>query len=434
MSSPNSTAVANNASMFSALSDRRYRRLWMANTVSGFGDWMQIFGRSALALRAGDGDPRAVGIVVFATYLPQVFGSLYGGALADRFDRRTLVLLTTSLQSAAAAAIGFAAMSGHVTVAFLAGMSLVLGAAFTLFLPASQALLPSLVRTELIPSAVELGIFSNSLTRVIGPIIAGSMAAAFGLESVFFANAISFLAVVLVWSITRVESHVAPENPGRVGEAFAYIRSLPVLWVPMAISAMLSSVGVLYQPLSIVFASDVLWPGNRDQAELANSWLQAAIGVGAAVGISVLAKWGRSRPRPTLLATGIGGSVLLIAASATSVTWMSAVAFGLVGAALFANMTLAIALVQRHAPGEMRGRIMGIHMMGVLGLIPVTAIVGTSLAERFGIQQVIAGTGVLCLLFMIGATRFPAFSGELAAEATTEEQVLTGQVLSEEGS
>ena len=171
MNTPAETGASPAASMFAALADRRYRRLWMANTVSGLGDWMQIFGRSALALRAGGGDPRAVGMVVFATYLPQVFGSMYGGALADRFDRRRLVMMTTAVQCVAAGAIGIGATTGHVTVAFLAVMSLLLGTAFTLFLPASQALLPSLVRKELIPSAVELGIFSNSLTRVVGPLI-----------------------------------------------------------------------------------------------------------------------------------------------------------------------------------------------------------------------------------------------------------------------
>ncbi|MGB2757449.1 MAG: MFS transporter [Acidimicrobiia bacterium] len=434
MNTPAETGASPAASMFAALADRRYRRLWMANTVSGLGDWMQIFGRSALALRAGGGDPRAVGMVVFATYLPQVFGSMYGGALADRFDRRRLVMMTTAVQCVAAGAIGIGATTGHVTVAFLAVMSLLLGTAFTLFLPASQALLPSLVRKELIPSAVELGIFSNSLTRVVGPLIAGTLAATFGLEFVFYANAVSFLAVIGVWLTTRVEAHVPPTVRGKVVDAFRHIRSRPVLWVPMAISAVLSSVGVLYQPLSIVFASEVLMPGSQSRAETANSWLQAAIGIGAAIGISVLARWGRPRPRQTLLATGIAGSILLIAASFTAVTWLSALAFGAVGAALFANMTLAIALVQRHAPNEMRGRIMGIHMMGILGLIPVTAMAGSSLARAFGIQKVIAGTGFICFAFLLLATRFPIFDGDLAHDATPEEQIATGTVLAEEGS
>ena len=420
--------------MFAALNDRRYRRLWIATTISGFGDWMQIFARSALALRVTDGDANAVGIVVAATYLPQIFGSLYGGVIADRFDRRRIVMFATLVQAIAAGAIAAVSVWGTPTIAFLAAASLVMGAAFTISLPASQALLPSLVGMDLVPSAVELGVFSSSVSRVVGPLVALAISNAWGLESVFFGNAISFLGIVAVWLVTPIARHVPSALNTGIRSAARFAKERPVLWVPMVISAVLSSIGVLYQPLSGVFARYQLAGGREALGESMNGWLQAAIGLGAAVGISLLAKWGRPNPRATLLASGAAGSVLLIVAAQMTTLVGACIMFGLAAAALFANMTLAIALVQSHAANDMRGRLMGLHLTGVLGFLPLTVFGGSWLVQSVGVVSVIAGSGVVCLLFVVVATRFPRFDNEPAELGSLEAQQGNALLLAEEGS
>ena len=388
---------------FAALRHARFRRVWAAGLVSSTGDWMQIVGRSYLAYTL-TGKAESVGIVYFATYAPQLVLSLWGGVLADRFDRRRLLLATQVAAALGAAGFGVLVAAGAATIATIAFLSFFLGIAQMLSIPAMQALTPSVVPRQSLSSAISLGTATNSVARVLGPLIAAVVIGAFGIEWVFWANAVSFVAVIIAWATTRVArapAMVESRNLEAIRVAVRYVRDTPSVAVPIVASAFLMTVGVVYQPLAVVYATKVLAHGNASLGSDYYGWYQAAIGVGAAVGILASAGVGRRRPSATFAVTALGYSVSVMALGLVTTVGPALAVVLVVGGFHFTNMALGLNLVQHEVPEAMRGRVMAIHMIGLVGVVPITAVVGGLLADSIGIRATFVAGGVGCLAFSL---------------------------------
>lgn len=398
-----SARLAERFPLFSAFAFPLYRRVWIASFVSQLGDWMQIYARGVLALEL-TGKASAVGVIYFATYLPQLLLSFWSGVVADRFDRRRVMLWALAGQAVGAAVIAVLVATDTATLTNVAAVSFVQGFFFVLMIPAGQALLPALVPPSALHSAISFGTATNSITRVGGPLLGAGITVAFGLDWVFFVNALTFVGIIGVWFTTvvpRQPALVELRSLDAIGTALRLVRSTPAIWVPIALATFLSSIGILYQPLSIVFSTEILANGDEALGRTRNGFFQAAIGIGAAFGIVGLADLGRRRPAFTLWATGIAFGVFL-----TLLGWNEYVPFALllaflVGACQFGNMTLAMTIVQHEVPDAVRGRVMSVMMLGLIGFVPIVSLAGGAIADAVGVGTVIAVTGFACLVFSV---------------------------------
>jgi MFS family permease len=424
---------------FPLLEPFRYRawvRVWLASLVSQLGDWMQIFARAALAYRL-TGRPSSVGWIYFASYLPQLLLSLWGGVLADRFDRRRLLIGCQVAQMAGAFVMGLLVVTGTATLLNIALLSFAIGLALTLNIPAGQALGPAVVARETLASAISLWTATGALCRVLGPVLAAALVRPLGIEWIFWINALSFLAVIFAWVATRVprQPRLARDVPNldAMRDAFGYVRRHPRVWVPIVVSAFLASVGIVYQPLIIPYATSVLSGGARTLGETRAGFLQGAIGFGAAVGILGLASLGRRRPGPTLLGSAVVFSAMLVVLGRVSAFPVALVVCFALGAMQFANMTLAINLVQHDVPEVMRGRVMSIQIMGLIGLVPIASLAGGAIADRIGIPALLTGAGACCVVFSLWALRWERHVVMRVAPESPETIAAVHAVLEEEG-
>ncbi|HEX5614704.1 MAG TPA: MFS transporter [Acidimicrobiia bacterium] len=398
-----SSRLAERFPLLAAFAFPTYRRVWTASFVSQLGDWMQIYGRGVLALEL-TGKASAVGVIYFATYLPQLLLSFWSGVVADRFDRRRVMLLSLGGQAAGAAVIAALVASDTATLLNVAVVSFVQGFFFVLMIPAGQALLPALVPPSALHSAISFGTATNSVTRVGGPLLGAAITVVLGLDWVFFVNALTFLGIIGVWWTTVVPRQpplVEHRNRDAIGAALRLVRSTPAIWVPIAIATFLSSIGILYQPLSIVFSTEVLANGDEALGQTRNGLFQAAIGIGAAVGIVGLADLGRRRPAFTLWASGIAFGLFLALLGWNEIVPVALVLAFVVGACQFGNMTLAMTIVQHEVPDAMRGRVMSVMMLGLIGFVPIVSLAGGALADAVGVGTVIFVTGVACFAFSV---------------------------------
>jgi MFS family permease len=402
--------------------------------VSQLGDWMQIFGRAYLAFQL-TGRAETVGLVYFATFLPQLLLSLWGGVLADRLDRKRILVLAQVLQAVGATVMGVLAVTDTATVANVTLISLVLGTGFTLQIPAMQALTPALVPRNDLSSAISLATATNSVTRVAGPLLAAAIIPLAGVEWVFWANAASFFVLIAAWALTSIPPQPRAEEGGvaALREGVRFVRRTPSVALPIGATAFLASVGIVYQPLSIVYATDVLAGGDADLGVRYNGWLQAAIGIGAAVGILALAEVGRRRPASTFIVTAVVFSIALAALGFIDVVASAVVVLIVLGAAQFANMTLSISMVQHESPEVMRGRVMSIQMLALVGLVPIASLAGGWIADQVGLERLFVGAGLACLVFSLLLVRWRRHFRTTEIERGDETYTVVSTVLEDEG-
>ncbi len=380
-----------------------FRRVWAAGLVSQLGDWMQIVGRAFLAYQL-TGRAESVGIVYFASYAPQLMFSLWGGVLADRFDRRRLLIGTQIAQLLGAIVFGVMVSTGVADIVNIAVLSFFLGIAFMLAIPAQQALTPAVVPRAGLTSAISLGTATNSIARVIGPLLASLLIGGFGVEWVFWLNALSFLAVIGAWAVTKLPAQPPIAEQASIEAmrvAIRYVRDTPSVKVVIGSSAFLMVVGIVYQPLAVVYATKVLAGGSSALGRSYYGWLQAGIGLGAAVGIIAFAGVGRRRPGATFASTAIAFSALLAVLGLVHQIVAAVCVIFLVGAFHFANIAIALNVVQHEVPDALRGRVMSIQMTGLVGVVPITALVGGLAADAWGIGPTMTGAGVICFAFSL---------------------------------
>lgn len=412
-----------------------FRRVWAAGLVSQLGDWMQIVGRSFLAYEL-TGKAESVGIVYFASYAPQLIFSLWGGVLADRFDRRKLLIATQVAQLVGAIVFGVMVSTGAADIVTISALSFFLGIAFMLAIPAQQALTPAVVPREGLTSAISLGTATNSIARVIGPLLASLLIGAFGLEWVFWLNAVTFLAVIGAWVVTPVPRH-APMAETRsldaMRTAIRYVRDTPSVKVVIGSTAFLMLVGIVYQPLAVVYATEVLADGSSSLGQSYYGWLQAGIGLGAALGILAFAGIGRRRPAATFAGTALAFSAALAVLGLVQQVVVAFVVIFVVGAFHFANIAVALNVVQHEVPDALRGRVMAIQMTGLVGVVPITALLGGLAADAWGIGPTMTAAGLICFVFSLFLLRWVyAITAHDYPQEAPETQVAIATLIEEE--
>ena len=377
---------------FRALRHRNYRLIWIGFFLSNIGTWMQVVAQGWL-VRELTASTTLIGFVTFAGSFPQLAFSLFGGAYADLFNRRKLLIGTQTVHLFCAAGLGALVLLRdlhwwqRLSVVHVIAITFISGMSSTLATPAFQALTLDLVGRDDLPSAVALNSAQFNLSRIIGPTIGGVFFSALGIAGCYFLNSASFLAVIAALWLMQLPEWQAPEerHPREVLRqtvaGLRYVHKRPRVQALLGIAAVVSLCGLPYLIFLPVFARDVLAIDARGLA-----WLWASTGAGALVSALVMAySLSNSRRRGRLLLAGnvfFGLAVIAFALSRNLA--LSCLCLLLVGGGMVWITTTVNTLLQMLVRDEMRGRVMSMYALAFLGLPPVGGLLIGALAEAIG--------------------------------------------------
>ncbi|HEY0169279.1 MAG TPA: MFS transporter [Jatrophihabitans sp.] len=379
-----------------SLAVRNYRLYFSGQLISLTGTWAQRVAQDWLVLELTDSGA-ALGIVTALQFAPALLLSLYGGALADRGDKRKLMLATQTGMGLTALALGLLDVSGVVTLWQVFALAALLGVFSALDTPIRQSFVVEMVGPADLPNAVALNSMNFNLARIIGPAVAGLVITAFGTGWAFLGNAVSSVAVlgglVLMRAAELIPSDPVRRQPGQYRAAIRYVRTRSDLVLPMLLMFIVGTFGMNFQISIALFAKQVFHRG-ADSFGL----LSTMLAVGATLG--ALASTTR-RHRPTrLFLVGAALAFSLTEVLAAVMPSFELLALALVPAG-FAMITLAQsanATVQLGVEPTMRGRVMGLYILCFMGGTPIGAPIVGWVAELFGPRWGMLGGGLICLV------------------------------------
>ncbi len=381
------------------LRHRDLRLVVLGNLVSQLGTWSQYVGVGWAAKQLTD-SKFAIGVAFAAPLAASLFLSPVAGVIADRVDRRKLVMWGNASMAIPPFIIGSLLMRDAIGVGMLIFLVFLGGVAQAITMPATLALVPQLVPAEELQQAVALNSGLINATRIIGPGIGGIAISLWGIGWAFHLNAISFFAVVIAWAFVHVPAMpetVETESFGaRLRGGFDYARGNRNVGRLLLLTAV-GAFCVMHAPLMPVIVKDVL---HGDAATYA--LMSSAPGVGALIGALLAGEItsGRAR-RFTMAACSIGVAIALLAVSLSRVVLVTAASLVVFGFCFFLLSALITTVVVLATVDEYRGRVMGFLSMANAGIVPVSAIVAGFLASFIGPQWTVGMAATLLLTFSI---------------------------------
>lgn len=379
-----------------AFTYRDFRLMWAGAFTSSVGTWMQEVAQNWLILTM-TGSTFLLGLDAFLGDAPFLLFSLLGGVMADRVDRRRILLGSQYVQMASATLLAILLLAHGVQVWMILTLSFVVGLAQSFGGPAYQALVPTLVDKEDLPNAIALNAIQFNLARVIGPVLAGIAFYKFGAAACFGLNALSFLAPIAALLVLQRGGGLAPPKEGVLASLKTGLKAVQNTG-PLRGLIVLSFVGsfcamplVTFLP---VFARSVF---HRDAKGY--SVLLAAFGIGAILGAISVAAFGNVK-RKGILAIGMQmlfGALMAGFALSRTLT-VSYVLLGLAGASLMAVFALFMTLVQSNVENQLRGRVVSVYTLAFRGAMPLGNLVAGALAGVFGAPKVLVANGIVMVL------------------------------------
>jgi MFS family permease len=382
-----------------ALRFRDFRLLWCGLLVSNLGTWMQFTALGYEVVRLAPTPHLGaldIGLIGAARAVPVLLLSPFAGVVADRFPRRRVLLCTNSATAGLSLVLALAIAGGFATIWLLMLLSGLLSATQSFDAPARQSWVPILVPREFVSNAIGLNSIAFNGPAVIGPPIAGVLIATAGVAPCMFANAGLTLAVVVVLAFMAPVAASSSRREGvwrSIRDGFTFLVRHPVLrWVILLLIVM--SLGVRpYNFLLPAYAAHVIHTDARGLG-----WLMAATGCGGMSGAIVTAAFVPAR-RSLLWA----GSAALVGLGAIGLGFASSMAVALAILAVMGLATLSFLgssniLLQTIAPDEMRGRVISVYSMVVLGLVPAGTLLLGSIASIFDLRVAFMFGGIVCAL------------------------------------
>jgi MFS family permease len=368
--------------MLRALRHRNYRLLFFAQLISIAGVWMQSTAQGWLVHRLTD-SPFWLGMVAAAQSLPVILLSFIAGAMADRIPKRRLLLITQSVAMACALTLAALTLTGLVQVWMVLVLALVLGTVSAFESPARQAFTIELVGREDLLNAIALDSMMFNGARVIGPAVAGIVAATIGEGLAFLFNGVSYLFVLGGLLMMRMPPFIAPPPQNRAGQlrdGLGFITRNPQVRLMVLQLALLCTFCLAYIPLLPAFASNVLGGNAITFGALASS--NAA---GALVAAVMIAAMGDRIPRVRMRTFALLLYSLALAAFtlARSVP-LAMLLIALVGWCGITSLTLSNTLLQMIVPNEMRGRVMSVYVLLIMGVSQLAGLLLASIAQLTG--------------------------------------------------
>jgi MFS family permease len=353
---------------FAALSVPNYRRYFAGQSISLIGTWMQMTAQAWLVLSLTHSSTK-LGLVVALQTLPVLLLSPYGGVIADRIDKRRLMVALQSAMGLQALALGILTLTGTVRFWQIGLLAALLGLNNAFENPARQSFMLELVGGRHLRNAITLNSVLVNVARVVGPAVAGILIATVGEGICFVANAASFVAVVTsLMTLNRgalEPTTPAPRARGQLREGLRYVRRTPELAFPLLMMAAVGCLTYEFQVSLPVMASRGLHAGATGYG-----FMTAAMGVGAVVGGLLVAAKGRTGTAQLTVAVTAFGVAMTLAAIAPSLGFELG-ALALAGAASIAFMSTGNSTLQLRAAPQMRGRVMSLWFVAFQGSTPI---------------------------------------------------------------
>jgi MFS family permease len=380
-----------------ALQYRNFQLFFSGQLISLIGTWMQNIAQAWLIYRK-TGSMVQLGGISFCSQIPIFLLSTVGGIVADRYSRHRVVIATQTLSMLLALALAALTLTDTVQIWHIYALAALLGAVNAFDIPARQSFIVEMVDRSDLMNAIALNSSMFNASRVVGPAIAGILVAAIGEGWCFFANGISYIAVIVGLLLMHVQPHQRPADRtsplANIVEGFRFVilnRPIHALLILLGIA---SVTGVPFQVLMPVFADRILHGGPK-----ALGWLTGCAGMGALAAALLLASRRTLKGLSVWVATAstaFGAGLVIFSLSHTFL--YSAVILVPVGFCLMLQMGASNTLIQSMVPDQLRGRVMGVYSMVIIGMAPFGGLLAGLAADRFGAPATVAIGGVICLI------------------------------------
>lgn len=380
---------------------RNYRLFFAGQLLSLMGSWMQTIGQAWLVYRL-TGSPLALGLIGFLQMGPVFFLSAFGGTIADRIDRRRLIMFSQSCFLIQAASLAILSFTGHVELWHVAVLALFFGVVNSLDIPTRQSFTVELVGREDLQSAIALNSIMFNMARVVGPAVAGVTIAAVGEAWCFALNAFSYCAVLTSLFLMRTVPVARPEERKRplqdLAEGFRYVIQHREVRTALLALALTSFAGGPYLTLMPVFAEQVLGTDSRGYG-----LLMTTVGAGALCGAFVMSRLGRDALKAAPSVAAITFGVALMALSFSRDFWLAAALIIPTSFSLMLQGSSTNIAVQMNIDDRMRGRVMAYYTMSFLGMMPFGSLAAGAVAHFVGVPLTLTIGGAICAVGGAGA-------------------------------
>lgn len=405
-----------------AFRHRDFRLFFIGALASNTGNWLQNLAVPFVLFELTQ-KSLWVGLAGFAQFIPAFFLGPVGGSLADRFDRRRLLLATQFLMAVAAFALWGSWAAGWRDPLLILVLTALTGIFSGLMIPSWQAFVPSLIPKADLPSAITLNSTQFNASRAIGPALAGLLLATVGAGWAFFLNGVSFVAVIGVLWVIRARPTEARggAHEGVIAgfrSALRYIRVRTGILVGIGSAMLAAFFGNPVTQFTVVFGDDVYEAGPRVVGLLAS-----AIGIGAVLIAPFLSTWDGRIPRASVVRWGLPLYGLSVMAFGASPNWPTGLlALFAVGAGFLAVISTTNTAVQMIVADEMRGRVMSSRVMGFTLSFPIGSLIQGALADWIGPRATVIGAGGCLVLAALALSSRPRSLAALDNEDDTPDR------------
>ncbi len=406
------------ARTFSALHYRDFRLLWIGAFTSTTGTWMQTVAQGWVVLTMTN-SAFLLGVDGFLSTGPMLVFSLFGGVVADRIERRKIMLFSQYLQMTFAFILAALIFSGNVKVWHIFLLSFLTGSAQSFSGPAYISLLPLLVKREDVSNAIAMNSMQFNLARVVGPVLAGIALTSLGAAACFGLNGLSFLAVVV--ALLLIKSPVMDRRSEKRGmveemkEGFRFVARRPTLQLLTFLAFAGTFLGMPIITFLPVVAKSIFGLGAKGYA-----WMMTTYGLGSVTGALVIAATAHlPRKGAVALKLQLAFACLLVAFAFSRSLPLSLVISFCAGICIVGVISLYSSLVQLTTSDDMRGRVMSIFMLAFRGGMPLGNLIAGFVAEKWSISTALAVNGAIlamvALWFIVRGTKLDAAAGGATA-------------------
>jgi MFS family permease len=400
---------------FRSLRNRNYRLFAAGQVVSLTGTWGSRVAQDWLVLELSDNSGVALGVVTGLQFLPILLFGLYGGVLADRYDKRRLLIGAQAAMAVVALALAVLDLSGTVQLWHVFALAFALGIASALDVPVRQSFVSEMVGPIDLPNAVSLNSVTFNAARIVGPAVAGVVIAAAGTGWVFLANAVSYAAVLTGLLAMRTAdlqpSQRLQRGAGQLREGLTYVRSRPDLLVPMVLGAVVGMFGLNFQ-LTLALMSKQVFRLDASGYGL----LLVMLAVGSLLGALASARRTGPPRQQRLFLAALVFALLEVAVGLAPTFVLMAVLLVPTGAAILTFTTTANSIVQLGSAPHVRGRVMALYVLVFLGGTPLGAPLIGAVADAFGPRAGLVLGGLVTGLAVLAAAAWTLRSRELRLE------------------
>jgi MFS family permease len=397
---------------FASFKVRNYRMYFGGYLITETGDWIQRIGQVWLLLNLSE-SPLLLGILAALQHLPILVLGPWAGLMADRFNRRRIIMATQGAGAVLALCLGLLATLDRVTVPLLFVLAVLLGVTKAVDHPAKQGLVLEMVDAERLTNALTLNNITFNAARSVGPAVAGLLIGAFGVPATFYANTASYLLAIVAIRLIRAELlDIHPpvaRAPKQLRAGVTYVRQSPGLLGPLVLMTVAGLFAFEWSVIIPLLATQ----GFDGDAETIGAMF-SAMGIGAVAGGLLLAGVLKATDKVLLLCTtSFSGIIAVLAVSPSFV--MAFVALFLLGGVGTVFRATATSVLQLRARPDMRGRVMGLLSVALMGTTPVGAPMVGFMAEVLGIRATIAMAGAITCLAGVTAFLYGRHAARLAA-------------------